>query len=301
MVHIRARGPHPQYPTRATVGDEQVDWNALMESYNPPVHTDPIILKKSWADTPWSDMSDKDKEELGSRPSYDTRIDADAERIRITKEYTLVHMVDNFNKAPPQLPQNPQGRTGLQGRGLLGKYGANQAADLILLKDTSKGRQVALITRKDTGEQALPGGMVEGSKTVLDTMVNEFCEEALDSTQTEELSPTLMSQVKETLADSKIIYKGYVDDPRNTDHAWMNTTVFVCLLNASDALAAIQLRGGDDALNASWYDISEDMQLYANHGMLLNLAISVLDGKIKVEDSTEFFTDTKDGTKRQKI
>lgn len=65
--------------------------------------------------------------------------------------------------------RNPIGRTGMTGRGLLGKWGPNHAADPIVTrwKKDSKGARVMVngkpclefvaIKRRDTGEWALPG------------------------------------------------------------------------------------------------------------------------------------------------
>ena len=54
------------------------------------------------------------------------------------------------------------GRTGLAGRGLLGKWGPNHAADPIVTRfnPLSSKLQFVAIKRKDTGEWALPGGLV---------------------------------------------------------------------------------------------------------------------------------------------
>ena len=59
-------------------------------------------------------------------------------------------------------PLNPVGRTGLAGRGLLGKWGSNHAADPIVTRFHPAGGQlqVVAIQRKDTGQWAIPGGMV---------------------------------------------------------------------------------------------------------------------------------------------
>ena len=53
-------------------------------------------------------------------------------------------------------PLNPRGRTGMSGRGLLGKWGANHAADPIVTRfnpfaDRPQLQMVA-IRRRDTGE-----------------------------------------------------------------------------------------------------------------------------------------------------
>ena len=72
-------------------------------------------------------------------------------------------------------------------RGLLGKWGPNHAADPIVtrwrpgstaipVKD--RPLQVVAITRKDTGEWAMPGGMVDSDEIVSVTVRREFTEEA---------------------------------------------------------------------------------------------------------------------------
>lgn len=61
-------------------------------------------------------------------------------------------------------PRNPIGRTGMIGRGLLGKWGPNYAADPLVTRfdpDTGKLQMVA-VERSDTHDWAIPGGMVEG-------------------------------------------------------------------------------------------------------------------------------------------
>ena len=73
-------------------------------------------------------------------------------------------------------PLNIRGRTGLKGRGILGRYGPNHAADPIVTrwarnsetgeieKNPETGKSIlefVAIKRKDTGEWAIPGGMIE--------------------------------------------------------------------------------------------------------------------------------------------
>ena len=40
---------------------------------------------------------------------------------------------------------------------------------------------------------------------------------------------------------------GYVDDPRNTDNAWMETTAFLFHDSEGDKVAKFDLKAGDDA------------------------------------------------------
>ena len=57
-------------------------------------------------------------------------------------------------------PLNPRGRTGVDGRGLLGKWGPNHAADPIVTRLHPVHRQLQMIAiqRRDTKEWAIPGG-----------------------------------------------------------------------------------------------------------------------------------------------
>ena len=43
------------------------------------------------------------------------------------------------------------------------------------------------------------------------------------------------------------LYRGYVDDPRNTDNAWMETVAMNFHDDAGTGLGAFKLHAGDDA------------------------------------------------------
>ena len=65
-----------------------------------------------------------------------------------------------------------------------------------------------------------------------------------------------------------MVYRGYVDDPRNTDNAWMETTAFHFHCGA-ELGAMLPLRAGDDAGNVTWLDVDDCevryAELYASH------------------------------------
>ena len=56
-------------------------------------------------------------------------------------------------------------------------------------------------------------------------------------------------------ATGEVVYRGYVDDPRNTDHSWMETTAFH--FHCSPALGArLPLHAGDGALMSHYSAIN---------------------------------------------
>ena len=64
------------------------------------------------------------------------------------------------------------------------------------------------------------------------------------------------------------MYRGYVDDPRNTDNAWMETTAFH--FHCGPELATmLPLRAGDDAAHVTWLRVDAGepryVNLYASH------------------------------------
>ena len=77
---------------------------------------------------------------------------------------------------PEGRPLNPRGRTGMRGRGLLGKWGPNHAADPIVTRfhPETGVLQLVAILRADVRRWALPGGMVEAGQGISGTIRRDF-------------------------------------------------------------------------------------------------------------------------------
>ena len=165
--HVKARGQdNPNYPTRQPVRDELVPWDMPFPDYSPEVWTHGDVLANNRelnTGHKWADPPDAARAGLAQRVSYAGN--------GLPKPLVL---------GADGKPRNPVGRTGLRDRGLLGKWGPNHAADPLVTRyhpETEKLQMVA-IRRKDTGQWAIPGGMVDDGETISATLRREFTEEA---------------------------------------------------------------------------------------------------------------------------
>jgi hypothetical protein len=166
-THVAARSQdNPQYPVRQAVPDALVSWDVSSPGYSPETWTHSDVLannRELSTGHKWADPPDISRAGLSGRISYA----GDGKPKPLTLDAA-------------GLPRNPAGRTGIDGRGLLGKWGPNHAADPIVTRDdpTSGRLQVVVIRRKDTSTWALPGGMVDGGEAVSRAVRREFKKEA---------------------------------------------------------------------------------------------------------------------------
>ena len=240
------------YPPRAEVGEDLFDWKD--PSYKPNDYTWAKIVdedKPKWADelhVLFLDMLD--------RPAA-TR-DGKKEKIRACCMYDFC--AGRF--------LNPAGKTGITGRGVLGKWGANWAADVIVTKEVDGELYVLLCTKvvQDGDALCFPAGMVESNEEVPIAMRRELCEEAV---QNGPAVDTLFSEGK-----VGTIYIGHVDDYRNTDHAWIVTQVthFHASPEVADKLV-LNVKDNEEISKSCWYKAEEVGDMYASHKDWLNKVI----------------------------
>jgi len=266
-IHVKARGPHPAYPVRTSVDDKVVSWDSEFNGYEPVefVHRAVLANDSSVKKGGWADPQEPTPATIEARSSYELQRTGAPWRYDASKR-----------------PLNPRGRTGMTNRGLLGKWGPNHAADPIVTRKnpiSDRPIQMVAIRRRDTGDWAIPGGMVEPGEHVSATMRREFTEEAGnlpgdEKPKFEEMLDTLFKK-----DNGHVVYSGYVDDPRNTDNAWMETVAMH--FHCPEMLGAmLKLHAGDDAADVQWLEIddsnSEYQNLYASHKAMVDDAVAGL-------------------------
>ncbi|XP_067842996.1 transient receptor potential cation channel subfamily M member 2-like [Heptranchias perlo] len=199
LHHVKARSLI--YPgsnmERFPVPDEKVPWGVKFDVYAPPIYTaatggaELLTGLSEWKAAPKASSKDGGADRLA-----DTIAESD---------------------------RNPRGRTGLRGKGSLRCFGPNHA-------------MYPIITRfKRNSDDCVP---VKGPKSLLEFLVVRYPGEdwdlpagILDPGETFPkslkliLNPKILDMFQNLLKEAIQIYSGYVDDPRNTDDAWIETQV----------------------------------------------------------------------------
>lgn len=278
LRHVRARLSHPAYDQfrafKQHVPDDKADWAVAWPEYAPVEFTHPRILEQP----PYADPADARLTDWSTRPF------SLAYRRRGLKAYVF----DDLGR-----PRNIAGRTGMTGRGRLGKWGANVAADALVTRAVGSGVfEFVAIQRSDTGLWALPGGMIDSVDEKFEhTAVREFFEEA----------GTLedMATVGEIMErEGRITYSGHVDDNRATDNAWTETSVFHWVYDATRH-PPLRLKAADDAIGVAWLRTDSALfgspdTFHCHHRILILHALGLLTpetaGNLRPKDGGSFPT-----------
>lgn len=250
---------------RSDVPDKYLKWETDFPNYDPISYTSDSIKGQ-----PWADPEKLPEGNVWNQVDSQSKIDR--------KSHEGEYKIDGG------VPLNPIGRTGIKGRGCLGRWGPNHAADPIVTrwKVDDKGKKVThpetgkpilqfiSILRKDSKEWAIPGGMVDPGELVTATLRREFGEEALNSLEVSDDGKNAMEgKIEDFFRRGIEIYRGYVDDPRNTDNAWMESVAYNFHDEDGNAVARFKLHAGDDAVGVQWLDIGHDVKLYASHADMI--------------------------------
>lgn len=262
---------------RFPVPDEKVPWNVEYEDYEPVMYTSERVLscREGWADrVDLVLLSPKERVEV---ELYFNDIDTERKVSRIS--YTGHYKVEDG------LPLNPIGRTGIVGRGALGRWGPNIAGDPLVTrwKYDEKGKCVIsegkpvmefiAVKRADNKMWALPGAILRPGEQCWDMLTKYFSLEALGSLMDDPKSRQEIDRKLMALSQKgQELYKGYADDARNTDNAWLET----CVVNYHDddgtILQHFEPRAGPGTKAVSWLTASSKLALHGLHLYFVKLA-----------------------------
>ncbi|XP_078514881.1 transient receptor potential cation channel subfamily M member 2-like isoform X2 [Lissotriton helveticus] len=160
-----------------------------------------------------------------------------------------------------QSQRNPMGRTGIWGLGSLEQYGSNSFWHLLLTcwkvdkagsfikKDSKKMLLLLVVKYSSSKEWTLPGGKLNPEDKIPSTL-----KDIGESESWEKLQALIEKEGKQ-------VYRGYLDDARNTDNAWIETTV-VHLHLRSHAQVDNLIQGGGRGNSLRWMLLNKKMPLF---------------------------------------
>jgi hypothetical protein len=197
-------------------------------------------------------------------------------------------------------PLNPDGPTGLAGRGLYGCWGFNWSVDCLITRDAvdadgklrlnKRGKPLMehiAIDRADGGKGgessiAIPGGMennilkdgVVVAEKTFETAAGEFREEVMgdeesDAIRGENTNDILQQAFKEAFD----LFEGKVDgDPRETDNAW-GATLVKHIHDKGGVFSKIALLSTKESKGSKWmlYDPDQPGKYFADHGKYIQM------------------------------
>ncbi|XP_042350815.1 transient receptor potential cation channel subfamily M member 2 [Plectropomus leopardus] len=158
--------------------------------------------------------------------------------------------------------RNPGGRTGIRGRGALSRLGPNLNTELVLTRWRDSERSVLeylVVWDESQGTLALPGGPVESA-------------DHLPVTLKRTMGKKLYEIIKALASEGTKVFEGYVDDCRNTDNAWVETTVLnIHLDRASQVTVDINSMVTSSHGALQWREVSSKSRLCSDQRDFLRL------------------------------
>ncbi|KAM4559363.1 transient receptor potential cation channel subfamily M member 2 [Odontesthes bonariensis] len=148
--------------------------------------------------------------------------------------------------------RNPGGRTGIRGRGALSRLGPNLNLDLVLTRWRDSERSVLeylAVLDKSRGTLVLPGGPVDSA-------------DQLPATLKRTLGKKLYETINANVSEGTKVFEGYMDDSRNTDNAWVETTVLnIHLDRASQVMVDVNNMVVSGHSGLQWQEVSSKTRL----------------------------------------
>ena len=165
---------------------------------------------------------------------------------------------------------NPRGRTGIAGRGLLGRWGSNPMVGAVAVRSGGTTGDLDLLLGRigEGGELSLPTGFVATGETHETAMAR-----VLESTTGWRPEP----------GTGDAVFEGYNYDARQTDHAWVE--IQAQMFNLGNDSGQLRFRPGHGFEEIEWYhlDARTINRLPSNQARLVREAVT----RLRETDSIE--------------
>ena len=238
--HLKIRGERPvSYPPRLRVLIDEAPWGVECPDYTPPYHVDPSVLS-----------------DAGSDPEEPVAAQGVAAHGSGVVERAEFH--DAAGRA-----LNPRGRTGIEGRGLLGRWGSNSMVGAVVVRTGGTAGELDILLGRagESGELSLPNGFV-ASREDREIAMARVLED--------------MTGWRPEPGAGDVVFDGYSYDARQTDHAWIE--IQARLFQFGDGSGSFRFRPGDHFDEVEWWRLEARTvnRLQSNQARLVREAVTRL-------------------------
>lgn len=181
-------------------------------------------------------------------------------------DYYIKYEVDEeINFA--MLPLNPFGPTGIGGKGILKKWGPNNLVHpIIIYKHLDNNDNFKILVHKNSNNHSenlyyLPSG-------------EQYNENYYSKKLKKILGDNLENIIDQN--NSQFIYSGYINDSKNTDHSWLETSVYLYVLNDKQFDVLSNFINSDLNTKLKIIEFNDQYNLCQEHNEFLNMCFNYL-------------------------
>ncbi len=249
--HLRIRSERvAEYPPRQRISIDEAPWVLDCATYDPPYYVDSSVLENDRLKIAggWADPEDVSgiREELAGRPAKHR---------------------DELGR-----PLNPRGRTGIAGRGLLGFWGCNLSAAMVVFRTNRLQEMEILLGRtEDEAELNLPKGFVLSEETP---------EVGLERILTHDTGWSPDGQ-----GSPEVVFEGFTYDPRQTDHAWVESRAYLLFEGEGQYPDTFKPKGDFDEVK--WWPLTAETvnRVPSGQAQFIREALAKLKERGQIEES----------------
>ena len=134
-------------------------------------------------------------------------------------------------------------------------------------RDGKKVMEVLVYEQGETKKMFLPGTTVRPDEHIPLGFARELALalNTAQSSQKKKKLEALQQAFKEIFTTGAELYRGYVDDARNTDHAWFETLATHYHDEKSEALHQLQFKAAEQGVQLRWVEADPSLPMRSSH------------------------------------